>query len=121
MFKVTDYAALILAVFSLIELMHYVTVVSARKLCHQYHIWASAQENLSSWVCQQQRRRPSCGSAQTDQRLCYSPIGKNHILTCYEQNFNVLASLCSWGDWLESPFHGKPKTGVVAVRPTYAK
>ena len=41
--------------------------------------WASMRENLSSGVCQQQRRRPACASAQTDQRLCYSLFRKYHI------------------------------------------
>ena len=41
--------------------------------------WASTRENLSSGVCEQHRRRPACASAQTDQRLCYSPIEKYHI------------------------------------------
>ena len=57
-------------------------------------IVAPTRENLSSWVCEQQRRRPACASAQTDQRLCYSLIGKYHILTCYKRNFNFLDSLC---------------------------
>ena len=57
--------------------------------------WASARENLSSGVCEQHRRRPACASAQTDQRLFYSLIEKYHISTCYERNFNFLASLCS--------------------------
>ena len=30
-------------------------------------------------VCEQQRRRPACASAQSDQRICYSLIGKYHI------------------------------------------
>ena len=30
-------------------------------------------------VCEQQRPRPACASAQTDQHLCYSPFGKCHI------------------------------------------
>ena len=38
----------------------------------QHTIWASPRENLSSGVGKQQRRRPACASAQTDQRLCYS-------------------------------------------------
>ena len=29
--------------------------------------------------CEQQRHRPACASVQTDQRLCYSLIGKDHI------------------------------------------
>ena len=34
-------------------------------------------------------------SAQTDQRLCYSLIGKPHIYTCYKGNLAFLDSLCS--------------------------
>ena len=40
------------------------------------YIWASSRENLSSEVCEQHRCRPACASAQSDQRLCYSHIGK---------------------------------------------
>ena len=32
---------------------------------------------------------------QSDQRLCYSLLGKYHIYTCYERNLNFLASLCN--------------------------
>ena len=35
-------------------------------------------EYLSSVVCEQQRRRPACTSAQSDQRICYSLMGKYH-------------------------------------------
>ena len=50
-------------------------------------------------VCEQQRRRPSCASPQSDQCLCYLLTGKYHIWTCYKQIFSFLAGLCSWGDW----------------------
>ena len=46
------------------------------------------RENFVFWVCKQQRHRPACASAQTDQHLCYSLFGKDHIKTCYNQNFN---------------------------------
>ena len=39
-------------------------------------------------VCEQQWRRQTCASAQTDQRLCYSLFGKYNIWTCYETIFN---------------------------------
>ena len=42
-------------------------------------IWASTRENLSWGVCEQHRCRPTCASAQSDQRLCYSRFGKYHI------------------------------------------
>ena len=85
------------------------------------HKWASPRENLSSVVCEQQRRRPACAYAQSDQRLCYSLIGKYHILTCYQRNFNILASLCSWGDWFESRFHGNPEDRFSGVAAQIAK
>ena len=47
-------------------------------LCYFFHM-GSTGENLSSDVCEQRRRRPACTSAQSDQRLCYSPIEKYHI------------------------------------------
>ena len=50
-------------------------------------IWAASRENLSTGVCEQHRRRPACASTQSDQRLCYSLIGKYYFLTYYEQNF----------------------------------
>ena len=43
------------------------------------YIWASLRENLSLEVCDQQRRRPACTAAQSDQRLCYLLFGKYHI------------------------------------------
>ena len=49
------------------------------QLYYMHTIWASARENLSSEVCEQQRRRPACASAQTDQSLCYSLIKKHYI------------------------------------------
>ena len=42
-------------------------------------IWASSRENLSSVVCEQQRHRPACAYAQSDQRLYCSLIVKYHI------------------------------------------
>ena len=50
--------------------------------------------------CEQQRRWPACTSAQSDQHLCYSLIGKYNILTCVMQIFNNLVSLCNCADWL---------------------
>ena len=55
-------------------------------------------------VCKQQRCRPAYASAQSDQHLCYSLIGKYHIETCIKQIFNFLSSFSSWGNWFESRF-----------------
>ena len=50
----------------------------------------------------QQRRRPACASAQSDQSHCYSLIEKYRIQTCLKRYFNILTSLCSWAGWFES-------------------
>ena len=34
---------------------------------------------IKNCLCAQPRRRPACASAASDQRLCYSRTGKNHI------------------------------------------
>ena len=44
-------------------------------------------------VCKQQRPKPAYTFVQSDQHPCYSFIGSYQ--TCYEQNFNFLASLYS--------------------------
>ena len=46
---------------------------------NSFYILASTRENLSSEVCEQQRRRQVCASAQSDQRICYSLFGKHQI------------------------------------------
>ena len=43
--------------------------------------WALTQENLTV-VCEQ-KCRPACASAQSDQCLCYLPSGKYYEPTCY--------------------------------------
>ena len=67
---------------------------------------------LSSGACEQQRCRPACASAQTDQRLCYSLWRNYDILTCYERGFDILVSLSSWWDWFGSRF-----VKLVSTRP----
>ena len=42
---------------------------------------------MSLGVCEQQRRRPDCASAQSDQRLCCWLIGKYHLKNCYKEIF----------------------------------
>ena len=65
--------------------------------------------NMSWEVWEQQRGRPACTSAQSDQSLFYSLFGRDHIWACCKCKFNFLASLCSWGDWFETRFDGNPK------------
>ena len=83
--------------------------------------WASTRENLSSLGLQTTEAQTSlrgraCASAQSDQLHCYWLIGKYHMQTCYEQNFNFLAVLCSWAGWFESHFVEKPLRQVLLWR-----
>ena len=80
-----------------------------------YYIWASLRENLSSVVCEHQRRRPACAYAQSDQHFCYSLIVKYHIKAWYKRNFNSLVSLCSWAVWFESRFVKNSKASFSRV------
>ena len=68
----------------------------------------------TSFLTEQQRRRPACTYAHSDQRLCHSLFRKYHIYTCNRWNFNFLASLCIWGDYLKSLFVGNPVDRFVA-------
>ena len=38
-------------------------------------LWARSCENVSYAICEQQRRRSACASAQSDHRLCCSLLG----------------------------------------------
>ena len=58
--------------------------------------WARPWENMSYAICEQQRRRSACASAQSDQRLCCSPPRQNDTSSLYIRNFKILAGLCSW-------------------------
>ena len=83
------------------------------------NIWAATWKNLSSGVCEQHRGRPACASAQSDQHLCYSHFGKHHFKACYKQNFNFVASPCSWAGWFESHFFRKSRRQVLSQRGPY--
>ena len=69
-------------------------------------IFSSTKKHVSG-VCEQQRRRPACKSAQSDHCLhclCYLLSWERSSQACSMQNFSFLASLCSQGDWFESRF-----------------
>ena len=74
-------------------------------------IWASSRDNLFSVVCEQQRHRPTCASAQSDQCLCYSLFGEHSRQACSIQNFIFLASLCRCGHWFEYHYVRNPVDG----------
>ena len=57
---------------------------------------ASSRENhIFNNVCKHQKRRSACASTQSDQRFWIPFYETNYDSTCYMQNFDILASLCS--------------------------
>ena len=54
-------------------------------------------------------RRPVYRGLRTTKAQTSLPIPKVSYLTCYKQNFNFLASLCSWAYWFESHFVWNPE------------
>ena len=71
------------------------------------------REGLNGPQCEKTCLRRFANNKGADQpahpRRLISATGKYHILTCYERNVTILASLCSWGDWFESRFFGNPE------------
>ena len=53
-------------------------------------------------LCEQQRRRSTCASAQSDQRLYCSLPGQYNASTCYSRSFKTLACFCSSAGRFES-------------------
>ena len=58
--------------------------------------WARPWETVSYDICEQQRRRSTCASAQSDQHLCCSLPRQNDTSSLYIRNFKIPAGLCSW-------------------------
>ena len=62
-------------------------------------IWSSMREHLSSEICEQQRRRPACASALSDQPLCCSlfvsiiaKLAKGEISNFYAVSLTVTST-----------------------------
>ena len=73
------------------------------------YIWASTQENLFSVICEQQRRRQACASAQSNQHLFIRYLESIVDKLAPRKISLFLASLCIWGDWFETRFVGNPE------------
>ena len=70
--------------------------------------WAGPWENVSFVICEQQRCRSACASAQSDQRLYCSLLRYYNISRFYSRNFKTLASFCGCAGrlclaWSETP------------------
>ena len=57
-------------------------------------------------ICEQQRRRSACASAQSDQRLCFSLPSWYKSSSFYIQNFKPLPSFCGCESQFESTLVG---------------
>ena len=64
--------------------------------------WARSCENMSYAICEQQRRRLACTSAQSDQHVCCSLFKLYDMYTCYIQSFKILVGFCCWTGCFES-------------------
>ena len=60
-------------------------------------------------ICEQQRRRSACTSAQSDQGFCYSLLTYHNTSSFYMQHCNTLGSLCRKADWFVSYLVGNPE------------
>ena len=60
-------------------------------------------------VCEQQRRRSACASAQSDQRLCCSLPRSHDTSSFYTRNFKPLLSFCGCAGWFESTLVADPE------------
>ena len=69
-------------------------------------------------ICEQQRRRSACASAQPDQRLCYSLLRWYNTYIFYIRNFKPLHSFCGCTGRFEYPGR-KPRRQVFSWRGSY--
>ena len=91
---------------------------------HEYSInnntiSARPWEKVSYAICEQQRRRLACASAQSDQRLCCSLPRQNDTSSLYIWNFKILASLCSWAGQVVSCLVGGSRRYIFSWRGSY--
>ena len=69
--------------------------------------WVTLWQKLSYAICEQQRRRSTCVSAQSD--LFCSLLRQYNICSCYIQSFKTLTGLCSWVSWFEPYLVANPE------------
>ena len=67
-------------------------------------------------ICEQQRCRSACASAQSDQRLCCSLPWWYNRSSFYIRNFKPLLSSWSWAGRFESSLLATPKTCFLVTR-----
>ena len=89
---------------------------SHSEIINKHHKWATTLKQESHVmrkpafaICEQQRRRSACTSAQSDQHLCCSLPRQYNTSSFYIWSFKPLASFCSWADWFESYLVANPE------------
>ena len=70
-------------------------------------------------ICEQQRRRSACTSAQSDQRLCCSLLRLHNISRFYSRNFKTLGSFCGCAGRFVSGLVGNSRRYVLSCRGSY--
>ena len=92
----------------------YIDILGYLRNPHQFfhNSWARPWENVSYSICEQQRRRLACASAQSDQHLYCSLPRQYGTYTCLIQNFKTLANLCRWAGRFESYLVANPRRHV---------
>ena len=78
--------------------------VSMYAAINVYCMWAKLSENMFV-ICEQQRGRSTCASAQSDQCLCSSLPWLYNNYSCFIRNFRTLASELSRLVWVLSWLH----------------
>ena len=78
-------------------------------LIHSYLYMSRIMRKPIYAICEQQRRRSTCASAQSDQRLCCSLPRYYNSSSFYIQNFKPLASVCGCAGRFESYLVGNPE------------
>ena len=72
-------------------------------------------------ICEQQRRRSACASAQTEQHLCCLLLRKYNISRFYSRNFKTLASFCGCASQFVSGLVGNSQRHVLSCRSSYKR
>ena len=88
-------------------------------LSRKEYIWAEPWENVSYVICEQQRRRSACASAQSDQRLCCLLLRQYNISRFYSRNSKTLASFYGCADRFVSGLFGNCRRHILWCRGSY--
>ena len=83
-------------------------------------IWAGPWENVSYVICEQQRRKSACASAQSDQRLCCSLLRQYNISRFYSRNFKTPASFCGCAGRFVFGLVGNSRKHVLSCRGSFS-